>query len=205
MRFVFFHLHRFCLLVNNLFLFFFILCFLFYLPLLPFCLFPQFLNLLGHLIIHLCYGRPNVKYFFEKLWKLWQHILELFHSNNSKSLPFSFSSESFNNKLKGNLKEGAFNDSMLNNCTKDLGNFIKIWRRIPMEEPIFIKQTMKHASIHFLFLLNRRCFKPLHCINQFNNLRIYLLLFCWKYSLEEIIGLVINFFSALRVDCYLRE
>ena len=132
-------------------------------------MFIQSFNFHHHLRICIFKLASYFIYFLEKWRKLRKHVKKLLNCYNAKLLSSSISSESLVGKLKSDLKQSPVNNSILHNLTKQFCYFFQVLGRVLMQKSIFIKQTMKHASINFLFFFYVRCLKLLHSLNELLN------------------------------------
>ena len=65
---------------------------------------------------------------------------------------------------KEHVKKFVFDD-----CAEQLCNLLKILLRVPMQEPVLVKETVQHASINFLLLDHLGLAEVLHGDNQLLN------------------------------------
>jgi hypothetical protein len=66
-----------------------------------------------------------------------------------------------------------------------------------VEEPVFIEETMKHASIDLLFLLGFRFFEPLHDFYKLADLLVHLRGVSREHPLEVVVGGIVNLLRVL--------
>jgi len=85
------------------------------------CSFIELLNILDHSTICLQSTAPNFIDVIEELRELRKHIEELSNGNHTKLLSLSFSSESFESKLKSDILKSSIDNTMLDYSSKELG------------------------------------------------------------------------------------
>lgn len=91
-----------------------------------------------------------------------QHVEEGLNHNDAKLLALVVSSESFEDEFEGDVLQDSVQEVVLDYRSEKLGYLGQVLRRVAMEEPILVEETVKHAGVNLLLLDNLAFLEVLH-------------------------------------------
>jgi len=133
----------------------------------------------------------------ELSWEFRQAVEEFLDDDDAETLAFAFSSEGFNHELKSDVLQDAVKQLVLNDCAEELCNLLKVLLRVPVQEPILIKETVEHAGVDFLLFNDLRFSEVLHRDNKLLDTSVDLVRRRREDVLEVLICSLVNFIGAL--------